>query len=305
VTGMCSSLKEEFSQCIKEQISRMNDGVKELDGVGKKFSNLLDKLAEASQNMDTTDALEQQLPNLTLAVTQVQTLVNALELQVKQRAESQHGLEQVVHDINEKLTSVTQKLATLADRDGVKTDTEILPSFLHGIQKHYQLLSQKVFADKLVPSMFAENKLTFEELQWLQSNNYSTKDLLNIILSKKSEEVYNCFLERLKMTKQDEAYMLLTQEDYHVDSSHAAVIQKHFNTLPSMLDSDNGLLAELYSKLVLDDTDMSVLNSFTSQTERNQKLLIMMSQMSPTNFQQFCDALYKTCQAHVADILTQ
>jgi hypothetical protein len=89
--------------------------------------------------------------------------------------------------------------------------------------------------------------------------------------------------------------------DYEIDSQHTKCIQQHYVPLTKNLDvKGSGLIAELYSKKVLDDKEKDDLESCENSRRRIERFLSILSRKSSCQFEEFLGALDRTQQKHIA-----
>lgn len=80
---------------------------------------------------------------------------------------------------------------------------------------HAKLLNSLTRIPEIVTAMYEKEKLSdseHERLQRYQETPIKASEELLSLLSKNSVEVYECFLESLRITKQEHIYMWLTTE---------------------------------------------------------------------------------------------
>ena len=92
--------------------------------------------------------------------------------------------------------------------------------------------------------------------------------------------------------------------DYLADFRHTELLQKCHLKLLENIDSQD-LIAELFSRKVIDPRDKDQLQAEVDQTRRNEALLSMLSRKSPQQFESFLDALTATSQNHVVDMILE
>ena len=81
--------------------------------------------------------------------------------------------------------------------------------------QYNQLLNNLTSVPDIVAQMYQRHKLSFKELEHLQQFQSTpiraSEELLNIII-RKSQDVYQCFLESLQMTRQHHVYQMLSSD---------------------------------------------------------------------------------------------
>jgi len=93
--------------------------------------------------------------------------------------------------------------------------------------------------------------------------------------------------------------------DYNDRSSHTRIIRAHYVFLLETLDVKfSGLVDQLFSDHVLGEVEKDDIRAEQSSFRANEKLLSVLSRKSPQQFQRFLDALVKSGQTHVRNVIT-
>jgi len=89
------------------------------------------------------------------------------------------------------------------------------------------------------------------------------------------------------------------------DLDHTRAIQQHYVFLVDNLDAKySGLVGELHQAVVLSAEERDIVNSDLLSFSQNEKLLSMLSRKTKDQFDKFLDALDKTGQQHVRNVIT-
>ena len=98
--------------------------------------------------------------------------------------------------------------------------------------------------------------------------------------------------------------MIKCDLDYDEQSSHTSVIRQHYVFLLEKLDvKTSGLVGELYSREVVSAVDRDDIAAELTSFRANEKLLSVLSRKSSQQFQLFLDALDKSGQRHVRNVI--
>ena len=98
--------------------------------------------------------------------------------------------------------------------------------------------------------------------------------------------------------------MIKCDLDYDEQSSHTSVIREHYVFLLDNLDVKiSGLVGELFSRDAISIMEMEDILAETTSFRANEKLLSLLSRKSSQQFQLFLDALDKSRQRHVRNVI--
>ena len=84
---------------------------------------------------------------------------------------------------------------------------------------------------------------------------------------------------------------------------HIQLIRTNYSVLSERIDTDSGLLAELYSKDVISHREMETVRAGRTLYHRNEELLNVLRRKDEAKFQQFVAALRATSMNELADML--
>ena len=84
---------------------------------------------------------------------------------------------------------------------------------------------------------------------------------------------------------------------------HIKLIRMNYKALSERMDTDSGLLAELYSKDVISHREMETIKAGTTSYDHSEELLKVLMRKDEMKFQQFVAALRTTNQNELADML--
>jgi len=91
--------------------------------------------------------------------------------------------------------------------------------------------------------------------------------------------------------------------DYSIDRQHTKRIRRNYCFLMDHLDTDTGLLDQLYASRVLDEVEMEYVKTESHSFIRKERLISLISRKPMDQFQLFEQALRNNNQKHVADAL--
>jgi len=93
--------------------------------------------------------------------------------------------------------------------------------------------------------------------------------------------------------------------DFDDTFAHRRIIQQNYTLLVNWLDSKfSGLVHKLFQEDVINRDEMDIINYEGISSNKNEKLLSILSRKTKEQFDKFLDALDNSGQRHVLDLIT-
>jgi len=120
---------------------------------------------------------------------------------------------------------------------------------------------------------------------------------------------YYAFIRCLLQTKQHQVVSLLAPslvgDVRPLSDNHQARLKRNYFTLVDIMNSKDGLTAELYAADCITGRQKEYIESATTQSKRNERLTDIVIRGSETNYHKFIEYLNNTGQRHVSRILME
>ena len=126
------------------------------------------------------------------------------------------------------------------------------------------------------------------------------------ILTRKSDDAFDGFINALNQTEQSHITYILTGESDRIPLSdeHYRTLMVKTDQLCRYIEPDNGLLDKLVSTQIISLTDAKCIRAMTGYNEKVRKLIEVLLRKSDDAFDGFVSALNETGQSHITYILT-
>jgi len=186
-------------------------------------------------------------------------------------------------------------------------------------EEHYQILNTRKhdlceFIDtenKLIPKLICTKVIRPTDADYVKSMSGDDEKAQKLIeiLSKKSDDAFNGFIDALNETEQSHVTYLLTGVQNNPDKlpmsdEHRCRLTDKIDELCQFIDPENGLLHKLVAAKVIGFKQAETIHSVSSFSEKVRKLIQLLIRKSDDAFGKFICELNRTQQSHVTYILT-
>jgi hypothetical protein len=179
------------------------------------------------------------------------------------------------------------------------------------LRNYHEIIEIMDPTNGLLDELLSVGSINFRHKEYIETreSRVNKNETLLSILLKRSVSDFNKFIHCLEKTKQHQVVSLLksdvTANNRPLCEEHKRRLLANYSTLISLIDSRQGLLAELLSVDCITQRQKEFVESGASQSESNQRLLDIVMRGSQSDFEKFIKGLIRSGQQQVCRVLLE